>query len=1519
MNFNPYPDNYEQNSNFDYAMANPELTAAAEVGMISTMPPQKFESAIDFLERVKKVYADEPSVYNSFLDIMKGFKTQRIDTPGVISRVHKLFATHPDLISGFSSFLPNEYKMSAHTASGNGEGGSPSGETSANVNEAQQTRSSPGQSGNTSPAYNRPPSQRGGANSGGHSANEVQHGSAPANKAHASSSSSSGSSCSSKPLSIQPGQVPGNSNLSSMTPGLPISMMSSAAMVPVTIPPATGGIQLPLQALPTIQTMNTHLLNGNGSASVNMHGGSPSVGAAQGYQQPTAAVGATAPGFAARSNPELGEEHARFYVRKIKARFNNQPHIYKAFLDILHNFHKEWHTINDVLMKVSHLFKGHDDLLAEFAQFLPDSATSSTQASLHQVNSAHASALHMPPHAVGKMPAGSNMPYSSPSGGKHHSSNRGSTRSGASANASVNSVDSGVRRSNGSMPPGGSKVMPMSSFNHLNTISPEFSPALSLYQNSIGAMPSSLTVPSLNPQATQQGSLPSNQLVPSTWMQPQMTQLHPIYTPSAAFDVGHLSMSTSPLLLSAHQGPSPAPDPGQRDGSYGTFEELFHFFKIRQSLSSTDYENFLKLLNTYNADMLSKVELYHMVRDLLKHHPELLDWFRSFIQVEDVKHDHLSGCPPHGSSALQTSSPGAASDFDWNTSEKLGPSYRAVPSGWMTWKCSGRAQNEICSQVLNDQWVSLPVGSEDGSFKSTRKNQYEELLFKCEDDRYELDLLIQTNLSAMKTLEMHMMTMRSLPSVELVQYQIKESDLDVMTVHFIRRLYDSRGDEIIKYLLARPAVACGVVLSRLKQKDMTWSVAYREWNVIWREINQKTYLKSLDHRSVSFKQEEKKLLNPKTLINEMAKKCEQEQKSKLEGQQQGMATSALGAMFSQVSGERRGDGASSVNVVKVEAAEKRESRGVVATRSAREEKLARAPPESAGQVPEEAAAQTSESFVACSSSALYARDFQIHAAILERLHHPIMAFEVGPKHLLSDVYALLQVTLRVHFQKVEREKLDRFWSSLIFPFFKLDASTPSSLSWPTGDKLLFGKRPQCCRGGGGARSAEYWLCEASTAQLFGSEESGDEEDDLPSLEHVSLSACIQPDCYMPSEVQCIEMAANKPMVVEHDGLFPPFPCSLFFGSESYYLMYRYLQILLERLNEAYELAARAPAAWNIPDPELEAEERFALGQYSRSKLHAQEQGGLVERQAEEDSSAASKRRGSGLDGGAQEGRSKESEGEEEGAGRESGRRHAEESRGESGKESGERSAEEGLGQQRVGKKSRPKPLSGAEEFAAKKFKTGAVDGGLSGFVECAGAVGSGEIVSIMGDGTNEKLLNLFLYERMRTGSISDAVYWYNCRQLLSDKSVYMFTFEETEEKSVLGLSRLSIKCELVGELEKQDESWMRYLIEWSQSYPKWEKGKIVLDVHDGRRADYGDLVSALANYSGSPLFLERSLRRAREAVERRFVLENGLGMTILPQTYKLRFVSGTEDFFQRSGRGVRHEVRSGGTLGFVQV
>ncbi|ORZ25235.1 hypothetical protein BCR42DRAFT_315668 [Absidia repens] len=71
--------------------------------------PLNVKDALTYLDQVKVQFSEHPEVYNKFLDIMKDFKSQAIDTPGVIERVSTLFRGHPLLISGFNTFLPPGY------------------------------------------------------------------------------------------------------------------------------------------------------------------------------------------------------------------------------------------------------------------------------------------------------------------------------------------------------------------------------------------------------------------------------------------------------------------------------------------------------------------------------------------------------------------------------------------------------------------------------------------------------------------------------------------------------------------------------------------------------------------------------------------------------------------------------------------------------------------------------------------------------------------------------------------------------------------------------------------------------------------------------------------------------------------------------------------------------------------------------------------------------------------------------------------------------------------------------------------------------------------------------------------------------------------------------------------------------------------------------------------------------------------------------------------------------------------
>ncbi|OCH88405.1 hypothetical protein OBBRIDRAFT_795302 [Obba rivulosa] len=86
-----------------------------DVPNLATERPLNVTDALSYLDSVKMQFQDSPDVYNQFLDIMKDFKSQLIDTPGVIQRVSNLFHGHPMLIQGFNTFLPAGYRIECTT------------------------------------------------------------------------------------------------------------------------------------------------------------------------------------------------------------------------------------------------------------------------------------------------------------------------------------------------------------------------------------------------------------------------------------------------------------------------------------------------------------------------------------------------------------------------------------------------------------------------------------------------------------------------------------------------------------------------------------------------------------------------------------------------------------------------------------------------------------------------------------------------------------------------------------------------------------------------------------------------------------------------------------------------------------------------------------------------------------------------------------------------------------------------------------------------------------------------------------------------------------------------------------------------------------------------------------------------------------------------------------------------------------------------------------------------------------
>ena len=192
--------------------------------------------------------------------------------------------------------------------------------------------------------------------------------------------------------------------------------------------------------------------------------------------------------------------------------------------------------------------------------------------------------------------------------------------------------------------------------------------------------------------------------------------------------------------------------------------ELSFFERVKSRLRSREaYHDFLKCLQIYSLEIIGEFELEGLVQDVLGRFPDLVSGFSDFLarcKQLDVDSDWRQSRAPPGQSAAyrdpklralaarerQQGKP--VSELDLTSSERCGLSYRRLPANYPRPVCSGRRllQPDLAGEsVLNDAWVSVTSGTEDFSFRHTRKNQYEESLFRCEDDRFELEMVLMAN------------------------------------------------------------------------------------------------------------------------------------------------------------------------------------------------------------------------------------------------------------------------------------------------------------------------------------------------------------------------------------------------------------------------------------------------------------------------------------------------------------------------------------------------------------------------------------------------------------------------------------------------------------------------------------------------------------------------------------------------------------------------------------------------------
>ncbi|KAL0137999.1 hypothetical protein V8B55DRAFT_1533963 [Mucor lusitanicus] len=302
--------------------------------------PLNVRDALTYLDQVKVRFSDDPDVYNQFLDIMKDFKSQAIDTPGVIERVSTLFKGHPTLISGFNTFLPPGYRIECSTDPREPDlitVTTPSGVTTTTGGSASRMHM---EAENSASMHGHPQQQQ----------QQHQHHHQPAPPPP-------------PPLqSYYPyghmHQPPPPPSSSAMHHPPHQGASSGHAMHPISQPPP------PPPPPSSQQSHPTSIYQQQPPPPPSQHNRAPVPPPL--HHSPTQSSAPTEK----RSPVEFN--HAINYVNKIKNRFSGDPEVYKQFLEILQTYQKDQKPIQEVYAHVQFLFNGAPDLLDEFKQFLPD-------------------------------------------------------------------------------------------------------------------------------------------------------------------------------------------------------------------------------------------------------------------------------------------------------------------------------------------------------------------------------------------------------------------------------------------------------------------------------------------------------------------------------------------------------------------------------------------------------------------------------------------------------------------------------------------------------------------------------------------------------------------------------------------------------------------------------------------------------------------------------------------------------------------------------------------------------------------------------------------------------------------------------------------------------------------------------------------------------------------------------------------------------------------------------------------
>lgn len=177
------------------------------------------------------------------------------------------------------------------------------------------------------------------------------------------------------------------------------------------------------------------------------------------------------------------------------------------------------------------------------------------------------------------------------------------------------------------------------------------------------------------------------------------------------------------------------------------------------------------------------------------------------------------------------------------------------------------ARNPFEASILNDRLITIPTGSEDDK-NPMKKNHYEENLFKFEDQRYEVDMVLEIFKYAVDSLEQLYKKVCNEDLKKLTDEMLNK-ELGKSNVKFILRYYRQYGQKIIQGLLDHPKETIMITLKRFNKRIEETINQKAEVEKTIKVSFERFYYKSFDYRSFKFKNFDKKNNNAKAFLKEI--------------------------------------------------------------------------------------------------------------------------------------------------------------------------------------------------------------------------------------------------------------------------------------------------------------------------------------------------------------------------------------------------------------------------------------------------------------------------------------------------------------------------------------------------------------------------------------------------------------------------------------------------------------------------